>query len=305
MRNKPHSKAVDATFNKFVGWCEKEDLSAFPVSYKAVAGYCCRYVDENGGSTRSLDNVVSAIRVSCRLRCLKWMSDDDHYKLRSIVNIMKYHDMSVSRQKRPIQLDLLNKIFSKLDLTCSADLYVAVLLAAGHDGLLRTVEILSGRKVSDVSWDTNRSACKIRFSRSKTYLKGEGFDVSFRDYGKYSAVRLLKRWFDMNNLWDKYNHHIFPGKDSRGRLDFGTTMSASVFRRMIKREVQILGLNPTHYSGHSLRAGGATDLFLARVPYYLIKKMGRWKSDSAMIYHRDDEDVEEAVYNAFKARRAD
>ena len=53
------------------------------------------------------------------------------------------------------------------------------------------------------------------------------------------------------------------------------------------------------YSGHSLRAGGATDLFVKRVPYYLIKKMGRWKSDAALLYYRSDKDVYEAVRKAF------
>ena len=53
------------------------------------------------------------------------------------------------------------------------------------------------------------------------------------------------------------------------------------------------------YSGHSLRAGGATDLFVARVPYYLIKKMERWKSDAAMVYYRSEEDVCHAVSKAF------
>ena len=53
------------------------------------------------------------------------------------------------------------------------------------------------------------------------------------------------------------------------------------------------------YSGHSLRAGGGTDLFVARVPYYLIKKIGHWKSDAAMVYYRSEEDVCHAVSMAF------
>ena len=59
------------------------------------------------------------------------------------------------------------------------------------------------------------------------------------------------------------------------------------------------GGKPEQYSGHSLRAGGATDLFVARTPYYLIKKAGRWKSDAAMLYYRCDEDVCKAVAAAF------
>jgi len=59
------------------------------------------------------------------------------------------------------------------------------------------------------------------------------------------------------------------------------------------------GLDSRFYSGHSPRAGGATDVFVGRVPYYIIKKAGRWVSDAAMIYYRDDEDVVNAVANCF------
>jgi len=140
----------------------------------------------------------------------------------------------------------------------------------------------------------------MMFSRSKTYLKGEGFSIPYSDYGEYSAVSMMRKWFELNNLWEKYMHHLFPVRSSNNKFDFNTTMNAGAFRKKLKKGVQKVGLDPSFYSGHSLRAGGATNLFLARVPYYLIKKMGRWKSDTAMIYHRDDEDMEKAVFVAFK-----
>ena len=50
----------------------------------------------------------------------------------------------------------------------------------------------------------------------------------------------------------------------------------------------------------TLCAGSATDLFVARVPYFIIKRMGRWSSDAAMIYYRHEEDVVETVAAAFQ-----
>jgi hypothetical protein len=58
-------------------------------------------------------------------------------------------------------------------------------------------------------------------------------------------------------------------------------------------------LDSSLYSGHSFRAGGATDLFTSRVPYNIIKKFGRWKSDAALKYYRDDMDVATTVSYAF------
>ena len=56
---------------------------------------------------------------------------------------------------------------------------------------------------------------------------------------------------------------------------------------MIKFSVERIGLSGGNFAGHSLRAGGATDLFAAGVPYPVIKKFGRWKSDAALLYYRD------------------
>jgi hypothetical protein len=56
---------------------------------------------------------------------------------------------------------------------------------------------------------------------------------------------------------------------------------------------------PTQFSGHSLRAGGATGLLVPRVPYHIIKKRGRWMSDAAMVYYRSEEDVIREVSRGF------
>ena len=56
----------------------------------------------------------------------------------------------------------------------------------------------------------------------------------------------------------------------------------------------------------SARAGGATDLFIARVvPYYVIQRMGRWASDhaAALVYydrHHEEDPVLRAVFTAFR-----
>jgi hypothetical protein len=41
-------------------------------------------------------------------------------------------------------------------------------------------------------------------------------------------------------------------------------------------------------TGHSFRAGGATDLFNAGVPYQVIQKQGRWKSAAVLVYFKSE-----------------
>ena len=70
------------------------------------------------------------------------------------------------------------------------------------------------------------------------------------------------------------------------------------FVRNIKKACSTAGYDSQFYAGHSLRAGGATDLFVARVPDHIIKKAGRWKSDAAL-YYRSESDVCNAVKQGF------
>jgi len=48
-----------------------------------------------------------------------------------------------------------------------------------------------------------------------------------------------------------------------------------------------IGEDPKKYSVHSLRAGGATELFLAGASIAVVQNDGRWTSLSALIYFGD------------------
>jgi hypothetical protein len=130
---------------------------------------------------------------------------------------------------------------------------------------------------------------------------GDGVVISFekmeRDQRLF-AGDLLASWYDMNGLWDKPNALLFPSSH-KGAGGKEKTWSKQWFRQRVKRSVAMIGLDPEQYSGHSFRAGGATELFVRRVPYHIIKKFGRWKSDAAMLYYRDQDDVNRVVGRAF------
>ncbi len=87
---------------------------------------------------------------------------------------------------------------------------------------------------------------------------------------------------------------------TKSKLNWKTFGKAEWFRKFIKKVVVKIGLDPKSCSGHSLRARGATDLFVAKVSYLIIKKAGRWKSDAALLYYRDDEDVAQVVSKVFE-----
>ena len=154
--------------------------------------------------------------------------------------------------------------------------------------------------MADILWEPGHKGFRLLLDQTKTGRTGVGVYISYRDYGGVNAVSLMRQWFDMMNLWRKHQSLVFPATTRGGSLDFSKSPSGSWFRSKVKKACTSVGLAAAHYSGHSFRAGGATDLFVARVPYYIIKKKGRWISDAALIYYRDEDDVDDAVEKAFR-----
>lgn len=243
--------------------------------------------------------MLSALKRYCLLTGEPWLNRQDELKLMSTLSQLKLEDLSPSRRKRALRIIELVSIIDSMDLSDERQLMKAVMLASGHDGLLRTAELLCGSRVHNILWDMDRNSFQLELPRSKTHRSGEPELITFIDYGPYSAVSLMRRWFDTMGLWKKPQCTVFPAVSKAGKFNFDKTPSDSWWRKVIKGCCACIGLDSTKFSGHSLRAGGATDLFVARVPYYIIKKMGRWKSDAAMLYYRCEEDVEEAVKAAF------
>ncbi len=65
-------------------------------------------------------------------------------------------------------------------------------------------------------------------------------------------------------------------------------LSYSTFQKAIKTVAISLGLDPSRYSSHSLRIGGASVMAAAGLPDYVIQLIGRWKSLAFLTYIRSN-----------------
>jgi site-specific recombinase XerD len=110
---------------------------------------------------------------------------------------------------------------------------------------------------------------------------------------------MLRAHFDKFKLWKNNESIIFPSYTKTKGLDWSKGLTVSQLRSLVKDAANQAGLNGSTFGAHSMRAGGATDLFRLGVYYPNIKKFGRWKSDTALIYYRDQEVVVDAVMKAF------
>lgn len=267
-----------------------------------MAGFICAHVTQNQGSTRSIHNLLSQLRVFGRKHGHGWLEEADAYHLRRTVATLCYADTRASNAKAPATLSVLRRVLRQLDQNRLDHRLFALTVAVGHDGLLRGAELHSGIRAGSFTWLPGNQEVQLHLERTKTHRPGPPVVVSYCRYEGPCAYRALRRWFTEHSLWARPEAFVFPKVvRAKGQVspDFGKPLSRATWDRDLKRYFAAAGLDPSQYSGHSLRAGGATDLFTAGTPYPVIKKAGRWKSDAALQYFRSRDHVAGEVAAAF------
>jgi hypothetical protein len=192
--------------------------------------------------------------------------------------------ISVVKPRLPVTTELLARFREILDLSSPDDILFWAVCCTGTYGLLRSGEIFGsslekkpGLRRSDVLLVSNHEV-QLVVRQSKTDRKKQGATITLYSNGTASCpVEAFTRYW--NRLGRLLNQHspLFC-------LDHGTSLDKDLFVQMLRLVVAKLGLNPSDYSGHSFRRGGATSLAAAGVPAAMIKQMGRWKSLAYQVY---------------------
>ncbi len=127
----------------------------------------------------------------------------------------------------------------------------AAVLAMGFAGALRRSEICSLR-FADVEFV--QSGVLIHIRRSKTDQLGEGQTVAIPDGDLIQPVRRIRAWLEVSGI---ASGPLFQTLRRGGNIR-GRRMHPSDIARIVKRYTEAVGLDPSKYSGHSLRAGFVT-----------------------------------------------
>jgi hypothetical protein len=259
---------------------------------------------DNAGHTTSLPALVSGLRAQAKVQGHLFLSPSEEERLASLLVQYRLNDTSQVRRMAPLRTALVLQIIERtFDLSDIAQLTQACILLVAVQALLRTGEVTSGLLPSHFTWLCTRASVRIfvpaRVGAMKTATTGSGFFLELADNAApITAFKLLLRLFRARDLYHRHHEYVFC-MVRRGRIYPSLRSSPRAFRALIKSGVLALGLDPAAYSGHSARAGGATDLYAAGVPYYIVKKYGRWRSDAALLYFRCDSSLAQAASDAF------
>ena len=250
----------------YVAWCAAHDAEPLSGDPARVALYVTHRA-ANGVAVSTIRVDLAAIRTAHLFAGLTLDNRDPRLAM-VMDGIARSHGTRPRRQVAPAVPEVLHRLLA----TCAvADTPLGArdraMLLLGFGAALRRSELVA-LHLGDVTVVPNRGL-RLLIRRSKTDQHGAGHDIAI--WAQPAAPEdcplvALQRWqhhrdsaADLTTLdaCVRSDRPLFCGMTKSGRLT-GTWLSDKAVARLMKAAAERAGLDPTRFSGHSLRAGLAT-----------------------------------------------
>lgn len=176
--------------------------------------------------------------------------------------------------KQALLIDHLDKISKLIQPSQSVHIRDWAAITVGFFGLFRRSELVA------MKWDhiskVSDSVVQIFVPESKTDPGGEGYWVPL--VARQDALCPVHALSQLQSVAESFAFEfVFMGSDGRNGWT-ESVLSASALAKRLKTWVAAIGEDPSKFSGHSLRRGGATALAKTGCGEQYIQLQGRWKS---------------------------
>jgi integrase len=270
-------RAYGSAWTAYAVWCQRHGLEPLAGDPGIVALYLTARA-KDGLSVSSLGVARAAIRARHRMAKVPLDLDDPRVTLvmRGITNTKGKRP---KRQAAPAVPALLRRMLEACPFpqspTGSADALAArhrAMLLIGFGAGLRRAELVA-LTVGDVTIVPDRGLT-VFVARAKSDQQGEGRLIAIHANPKepdFCPVVAFRRWREFRATgpdWDppvgvaveawQQGRPLFCGVGKAGTLK-GQAMADLVVARLLKQAALRAGLDPTRFSGHSLRRGLLTD----------------------------------------------
>jgi len=246
-------RAYKSDFNDFGLFCAQNGFQSLPSEPKIVSLYLT-HLSTRDIKMSTLKRRLVSIGVIHKLK--GHYLDTKHPII--IENIMgiKRRKGSFQKGKKPLLINNLKLIINVIDEFNKEDikkLRDRSIILMGFSGGFRRNEIVS---LDYEDLDFVNEGLKINLKRSKTDQFGEGSvkGLPYFDNSVYCPVLSLKNWIEISNIDSGPLFRRF----SKGSKLSNNRLTDQTVALLIKKYLQLAGIDNRNYSGHSLRSGFAT-----------------------------------------------
>jgi integrase len=266
-------KAYAEDQEAFARWCRERDLSPFPADPGSVVRWLSSVADDLAVST--IRRRLSGISMTHKLA--GYPSPTAHGAVAEVMAGIIRSKGIAPRRVAAVRTSILRQLVEPLQPDRLADVRDRALLVCGMAGAFRRSE-LCAVDVEHVSEDDE--GLRVWVPRSKRDQQGKGALLGL-PYGSRPGtcpVRSYRAWLAASGIT---SGPVFRAVDRHGNVS-PTRLTPRQVPRIVKRRALAIGLPPADYSGHSLRAGYATEAYAQGRPELSIMRGGRWTRRSSM-----------------------
>lgn len=284
-KSKNTLRAYRADWTDFTAWCAERELTALPATPETVTLYITSRARGSGDAeplkVSTLERRLSAIAQAHRLAGHETPVSRREEPLHSVWAGIVRRKGTAKQKVAPVLTEDVRQMVSMIAISDirSGDSAIrlrgrrdAALLLVGFAGALRRSE-LTALGVDDVGVDLE--GLRVRLRRSKSDQEGAGavLGIHYGGEAQTCPVRALRSWLLESGIT---SGALFRGITKGGKLA-KRPLSPRTVARIVKARAEAAGLDPRAYSGHSLRAGFATQAARAGVPERVIMRHTRHK----------------------------
>lgn len=281
-------RAYQSDLKIFRYWCEDKNLKWLPATPNTIANFL---------STQALAKdddelkAVTIIRRTCAVRYAHQLAGFDTLPTNSLVvrktlrGIMRQKLIAPDR-KKPATADIIKMMADMADDSLIGIRDRAILLV-GFAGAFRRSELVA-MQVDDIDIEENGMAIMIR--KSKTDQVGEGKPKPILRGESYCPVAALQFWLRAADIASGY---VFRQIKKGGRVYSNNDpekpdLSDRMVANIVKKYADMIGLDSTLYSGHSLRRGFITSALLAGASIAKTMEVSQHKDPKTTMRYFDD-----------------
>ena len=269
-------------------FCRAYNLLAFPVTEQVYWLYLAFLV----GSFSSYNSVINYL--SCLKQVNLYLGADVKFFASPENGFLKQASKRVlaksPARKLPITVDILLAIFKCLDFRLPLHVSMWAILLVAFFSLLRKSNLVP-TTLADVASNsaTHLGMCDVSFHQDLCILQVyKTKTIQFRQ----RALQIVLPFIPHSVLCpvSALQHHLanFTQNNRAPLFTIHTPagfkpVTGHHFTKFLKSCIVNIGLDPTQYSPHSFRRGGATFAFNAGASPLFIKFLGDWSSDACMV----------------------
>ena len=246
-------RAYKSDFNDFSLFCVQNGFKSLPSEPKVVSLYLT-YLSTKEAKMSTLKRRLVSIGVIHKLK--GHYLDTKHPSIIENMMGIKRRKGSIQKGKKPILINNLKLLINVIDEETKEEikkLRDRSIILIGFSGGFRRNEIVS-LDYDDLDFVTE--GLKISLKRSKTDQFGKGSikGVPYFDTPRYCPVISLQKWIEISKIKSGPLFRRFR----KGSNLSETRLTDQTVALIIKKYLNLAGIDSKNYSGHSLRSGFAT-----------------------------------------------